>query len=193
MASITRSSRRAEGLHPHHGNSNSRSGPQAFPTGGGRRTKRILDVGTERDFEAIKPKKQRIAVEILAKSPATKAIADEAAPTKPARALERRTTPKPAPVNVATSQKARAAGPASEEKKPATTGSQDPNITQHQAKVINGIKHELDRLQPEANAITKEQGRKLRSQEAIRFKSDLSAYFPDYDEMIGNEPKETRE
>ncbi|KAJ2973399.1 hypothetical protein NQ176_g6632 [Zarea fungicola] len=35
-----------------------------------------------------------------------------------------------------------------------------------------------------------EPGRKLRSQEATRFKSDLSAYFPDYDEVIGNEPKE---
>ncbi|KAJ3484871.1 hypothetical protein NLG97_g6948 [Lecanicillium saksenae] len=37
---------------------------------------------------------------------------------------------------------------------------------------------------------SREPGRKLRSQEATRFKSDLSAYFPDYDEVIGNEPKE---
>lgn len=66
-------------------------------------------------------------------------------------------------------------------------------LTKHQEKVINGIKHELDRLQP-TGVDTKEQrgGRKLRSQEASRFKSELSAYFPDYDEVIGNEPKEQR-
>lgn len=29
----------------------------------------------------------------------------------------------------------------------------------------------------------------MRSQEATRFKSDLAAYFPDYDEVIGNDPK----
>jgi hypothetical protein len=28
----------------------------------------------------------------------------------------------------------------------------------------------------------------LRSQEATRFKSELSAYFPEYDEVIGNDP-----
>ncbi|KAJ8104876.1 hypothetical protein ONZ43_g7649 [Nemania bipapillata] len=33
-------------------------------------------------------------------------------------------------------------------------------------------------------------GRKLRSQEATRFKSELAAYFPEYDEVIGNDPKE---
>ena len=67
----------------------------------------------------------------------------------------------------------------------------DQNLTKHQAKVINGIKHELDRLQPQEKD-TKEEGRKLRSQEATRFKSELSAYFPDYDEVIGNDPKEQR-
>jgi hypothetical protein len=53
------------------------------------------------------------------------------------------------------------------------------------------LKHELDRLQPSA-ADTKDVGRKLRSQEATRFKSELSAYFPEYDQIMGNEPKETR-
>ena len=66
------------------------------------------------------------------------------------------------------------------------------NPTKHKEKVANGLKHELDRLQPDV-AVTKAQGRKLRSQEATRFKSDLSAYFPDYDEVIGNDPKEHRE
>ncbi|KAL2161531.1 hypothetical protein VTH06DRAFT_8093, partial [Thermothelomyces fergusii] len=60
----------------------------------------------------------------------------------------------------------------------------------HREKVANGLKHELNRLQPSA-ADTREQGRKLRSQEATRFKSELAAYFPEYDEVIGNDPKET--
>lgn len=66
--------------------------------------------------------------------------------------------------------------------------------TKHNQKVVNGIKHELDRLQPSsadmANSNT--QGRKLRSQEGVRYKSELSAYFPEYDEVIGNIPKEHR-
>lgn len=32
--------------------------------------------------------------------------------------------------------------------------------------------------------------RKLRSQESSRFKSQLSIYFPEYDEVVGNKPKE---
>ncbi|KAK6859752.1 hypothetical protein PG995_003388, partial [Apiospora arundinis] len=53
----------------------------------------------------------------------------------------------------------------------------------------------INRLQPNAADTTqppKEQqgGRKLRSQEQTRFKSELSAYFPDYDEVIGNDAKE---
>jgi hypothetical protein len=63
--------------------------------------------------------------------------------------------------------------------------------TTHAEKVVNGIKHELDRLQP-SKADIKDEKRKLRSQEGSRFKSELSAYFPDYDVVIGNEPEETR-
>ncbi|CAI4219318.1 unnamed protein product [Parascedosporium putredinis] len=59
-----------------------------------------------------------------------------------------------------------------------------------QEKVRNGIQHELDRLQP-ASADAKPEGRKLRSQETIRFKSELSTYFPEYDEVIGNDPKQS--
>jgi len=58
-------------------------------------------------------------------------------------------------------------------------------------KAINGIKHELERLQP-AEVDMKDEKRKLRSQEGTRFKSELSAYFPDYDVVIGNEAEETR-
>lgn len=68
------------------------------------------------------------------------------------------------------------------------------SLTKHQAKVVNGIKHELDRLQPTSAdvASSSSQGRKLRSQEGVRYKSELSAYFPEYDEVIGNIPKESR-
>jgi hypothetical protein len=68
--------------------------------------------------------------------------------------------------------------------------------TIHHEKVANGIKHELDRLQDNLSQPLppnlKEEKRKLRSQEGTRFKSDLSLYFPDYDEVIGNDPKEDR-
>ncbi|CAK7208301.1 hypothetical protein SEUCBS140593_000126 [Sporothrix eucalyptigena] len=63
-------------------------------------------------------------------------------------------------------------------------------------KAVNGFKQELKSLQvstEDAVAVargSREGGRKLRSQEATRFKSELAAYFPDYDEVIGNEPKE---
>lgn len=65
--------------------------------------------------------------------------------------------------------------------------------TVHQEKVVNGIRHELDRLHdrlaPSQDEL-KDDKRKLRSQEGTRFKSELSAYFPEYDEVIGNDPKE---
>jgi hypothetical protein len=63
--------------------------------------------------------------------------------------------------------------------------------TKHAEKVVNGIKHELYRPQS-SGTDTRNDKRKLRSQEGTRFKSELSAYFPDYDIIIGNEPEETR-
>ena len=73
---------------------------------------------------------------------------------------------------------------------------QQPKKTIHQEKVVNGIKHELDRLHdrlaPSQDELLKDDRRKLRSQEGARFKSELSAYFPEYDEVIGNDPKEDR-
>ncbi|KAI0190926.1 something about silencing, SAS, complex subunit 4-domain-containing protein [Xylaria flabelliformis] len=74
-----------------------------------------------------------------------------------------------------------------------TAPSKQHGLTRNQEKVINGIRHELDRLQPSAadtSSATGPPGRKLRSQEATRFKSELAAYFPEYDEVIGNDPKE---
>jgi hypothetical protein len=183
------------------------------------RSKRGLDVA-DRDFDAIKPKKTRIAVEILAK-PSSSPFSTEGvkfAPPRPRPVVattnapppqqhhqqqqqqqqqrqQKPSLPAPAPPPPPPQQHhhqqlvIQPVQPAPQSQTPAPT--QDPNLTKHQAKVINGIKHELDRLQPQPED-TKERGRKLRSQEATRFKSELSAYFPDYDEVIGNDPKEQR-
>lgn len=151
----------------------------------GRRTKRGLDA-TDRDFATANTKKTRIAVEIFSR-PASQKVHPLVPPPQ-----------QTAPQTPATTRPAAVAASSANSTKPGLPPSEaDPNVTKHQAKVINGIKHELDRLQPDM-AFTKEPsrdpgrepGRKLRSQEATRFKSDLSAYFPDYDEVIGNEPKE---
>ncbi|KAI9648845.1 hypothetical protein NHQ30_003486 [Ciborinia camelliae] len=68
-----------------------------------------------------------------------------------------------------------------------------PQPKKYHRKISNGLKHEVDelqdRLQPNKVDI-KDERRKLRSQEGTKFKSELSAYFPEYDEIIGNVPKE---
>lgn len=216
MASITRSNRRAEGLHPYDRNVNASPltrpapGPNSFHHGAaaaGGRTKRSLDVA-ERDLDALRHKKTRIAVEILAKPqlprepvnvqppiPRRAAVASSASTSRPPPPAAPVPPTRPAASTATTSTPAPTLTPA-----PISAAAADPeppnaSLTKHQAKVINGIRHELDRLQPRPDDTrdTKEQGRKLRSQEATRFKSELSAYFPDYDEVIGNEPKEQRE
>ncbi|KAH6687834.1 something about silencing, SAS, complex subunit 4-domain-containing protein [Plectosphaerella plurivora] len=92
-------------------------------------------------------------------------------------------------------KKPRTSSTASHASRGTGTGSAAPPPTKHRTKsaaiVSKSIQHELDRLQPsDADSKEKPGGRKLRSQEATRFKSELSAYFPDYDEVIGNDPKE---
>lgn len=62
-------------------------------------------------------------------------------------------------------------------------------LPKYAEKASNGIKHELERLQPDRKD-TKSETRKLRSQEGTRFKSELASYFPDYDVVIGNEAAE---
>ncbi|POR34984.1 Uncharacterized protein TPAR_04821 [Tolypocladium paradoxum] len=185
MASVTRSTRRAEGLHhhhPHHGPP-SRPAPGAAAAAGAGlfhhdgRQKRGLEAA-DRDLEAFKSKKTRIAVEILAKASPTDGVRVRPPPIP--RQLPAVATNRPPPPSPQQATRPQAQQTATEA---------DPNLTKHQAKVINGIRHELDRLQPQP-ADTREQGRKLRSQEATRFKSELSAYFPDYDEVIGNDLKE---
>ena len=61
-------------------------------------------------------------------------------------------------------------------------------------KVSNGLKHELERLQPAAadTVVKKNEKRKLRSQEGAKHKSELSNYFPEYDVVIGNEVADRR-
>ncbi|OBT92745.2 hypothetical protein VE01_09147 [Pseudogymnoascus verrucosus] len=63
-------------------------------------------------------------------------------------------------------------------------------LPRYAEKASNGIKHELERLQPGGKDTKSSETRKLRSQEGTRFKSELASYFPDYDVVIGNEAAE---
>ncbi|KAK3984819.1 something about silencing, SAS, complex subunit 4-domain-containing protein [Cladorrhinum sp. PSN332] len=176
------------------------------------RAKRPLDTDT-RDRDPVVHKKPRfatgIAVEIPARVSYHSRIARESADAKPSQPPTAKPTVagphhapqksipvppahhlNPPPVAPAT----RAPHDKSKQPPPLLLlppENQQTTLTKHQEKIVNGLKHELGRLHPNA-ADTKEQqgGRKLRSQEATRFRSELSAYFPDYDEVIGNEPKE---
>ncbi|KAK9802524.1 putative Something about silencing protein 4 domain-containing protein [Seiridium cardinale] len=150
------------------------------------RMKRPLDI-INPNPDPTKVKRSRIAVEI-------KSLA-KLEPSNPPRTIVVRAPPAPSAVDVTTQQNKPPPSPP-----PSTTAAEPATqpetaqklLTNHQKKVYNGIKHELDRLQPPVADAgpAKEQGRKLRSQEATRFKSELSAYFPDYDEVIGNDAKE---
>lgn len=203
MASVTRSMRRADG--PHHAHQHShmvatgtRSHQNINHDANATRAKRYLE-SHGYGFDVIKHKRQRIAVEIpsrlsilprhvpptVARPPpppppilTTIAIPDttEYCNSPPAAAPPPPTVPLPAAHQAATSKRA------------------NPPSLPNNKKTGNRMKHELDRLKPaEEDINAREQGRKLRSQEASRFKSELSAYFPDYDEIIGNDPKEQRE
>ncbi|KAK0618104.1 something about silencing, SAS, complex subunit 4-domain-containing protein [Bombardia bombarda] len=209
--SVTRS-RRAEGLRHPHPQPISHP-PQLIATAkaqnnqhfaaNSHRTKRQLDPSS-RECDIIVPKKARfttgIAVEIPTRSSfqsrsvreareareASDAKPPQQAPAKPAitsPVLNPTPTPTPTPTPPNPS---RAPPPSTTT---TTTSIQKNGLTKHQEKVVNGLKHELNRLQPVVPE-PKDQGRKLRSAEATRFKSELSAYFPDYDEVIGNDPKE---
>jgi hypothetical protein len=185
MASITlRSSRRSEGLTTRSsaknnvalGNPHNRY--QQSNIGRKKRPRDFLDD----EKHSINPKRAKIAIEISAFSesqPKTRSVVIQAdmndVPPK------RSAAPPPAAVKTATTQ----------------TSTEPPprKLTNHHEKVVNGIRHELDqlhdRLQP-STADLKDEKRKLRSQEGTRFKSELSLYFPEYDEVIGNDPKEDR-
>ncbi|KAK3329698.1 something about silencing, SAS, complex subunit 4-domain-containing protein [Apodospora peruviana] len=206
-ASMTRS-RRAEGLrHPHPHPHPIAHHPQLIATAkaaqqalafapNSNRKKRQFETSTTHDIDPIVSKKPRfttgIAVEIPAR-PASfhsrgardsfDAKSQPPPPPSPAKPKPAHTGPKPP-------DPSRAAPTTTAPKTAPPVTKQQSGLTEHQRKVANGLKHELNRLQPAVVPDIKEQGRKLRSQEATRFKSDLSAYFPDYDEVIGNDPKE---
>ncbi|KAL2063494.1 hypothetical protein VTL71DRAFT_5299 [Oculimacula yallundae] len=183
MAShLTRASRRAEGLTTRSGTrtniatipGNLHQLHQQSNIGKKKRPREPLE---HEEDPSIAKKKARIAIEIHAQpkvQPKTRSLvinANSDADSPPEQ---------------------RAASPKQQETPTLTEPSSSPTrapTRNHHDKVVNGIKHELDRLQPNP-ADLKEEKRKLRSQEGTRFKSELSAYFPEYDEIIGNEPKE---
>jgi hypothetical protein len=186
MASISlRSSRRNEGLatrsstrknvavRPGSGNNHSNAYTTQHLSNIGRK-KRLRD-STDSEEHSIRAKRAKIAVEILPRpkaQPKTRSLVVRSNASSD-------DAPQPAPLPQTTT--APQTEPVPPPRKP----------TKHHDKVVNGIKHELDRLQANA-ADLKDEKRKLRSQEGARFKSELSAYFPEYDEVIGNEPKEER-
>lgn len=153
------------------------------------RMKRPLDPIVN-NYDPSKTKRTRITVEIVSR-PAPPAgplksitVKPQQLPTNESSVASTNSPPSP-PLSV----------PPTRQKPSKTATAAESSIKKHKEKEINGIKHELDRLQPNAadtNSATEPSGRKLRSQEATRFKSELSAYFPDYDEVIGNDPKEQR-
>lgn len=191
MASLTRSSRRAEARIPNDQNTNNTIAPmRSRPTanfnhaaagggggGGVGEVTRGMKRGLDDADEIERPKKTRIAVEGVARDRSAAGGMKRKPATTGANAAA---NDKPAPQTQNTATQA--------------DDATDQNLTKHQAKVINGIKHELDRLQPQQGDVSasKEGGRKLRSQESSRYKSELAAYFPEYDEVIGNEEKEER-
>ncbi|KAI1807038.1 something about silencing, SAS, complex subunit 4-domain-containing protein [Daldinia bambusicola] len=179
---------------------------QTSPT----RMKRPLDP-IANNYDPSKTKRARITVEILARSisPATNhsksitvntAKPQSQAQTQTQSEFQSQSQSQPQPqlqTEIHTNESTVASKqirPAQQEQEiPKTATVIESGLKKHKEKAINGIKHELDRLQPsatDANSATERPGRKLRSQEATRFKSELSAYFPDYDEVIGNDPKE---
>ncbi|KAI1103588.1 something about silencing, SAS, complex subunit 4-domain-containing protein [Jackrogersella minutella] len=166
------------------------------------RMKRPLDP-IPNNYDHPKTKRTRITVEILARAipPASppKTITVKSSQPQPLPSTTSTsastTTTTNEPTVVASTQKSHPIHSSQQNSKTATTTAttEEPSLKKHKEKAINGIKHELDRLQPNAadtGSVTERTGRKLRSQEATRFKSELSAYFPDYDEVIGNDPKE---
>jgi hypothetical protein len=189
MASpFTRSSRRTEGLSTRSSNTVVIPGPHPqgnSPANIGRK-KRPRDESDHDEEKIIGKKRVKIAIEITPRSkaqPKTRSfvikeentVAEKYAATPPLTKSK----------HAATATQTELAKP------PQPLRESAKKSTNHHEKVVNGIKHELDRLQPSA-ADLKDEKRKLRSQEGTRFKSELSAYFPEYDEVIGNDPKEER-
>src|ERR1700710_2810188 len=176
MASISlRSSSRSEGLKTrsskrnnvatHANNDNSYTTQQLSNIGRKKRPRESNDS----EEQAIGKKKARIAVEILS----------QPKPLAKTRSL----VIKPNANSGVVTQRSASPPPKQSAKATHTEAPLPPRkTTNHHEKVVNGIKHELDRLGPHKVDL-KDEKRKLRSQEGTRFKSELSAYFPEYDEV----------
>lgn len=153
------------------------------------RKKRPRD-STDQEEQTIKAKRSKIAVEIIPLprvQPKTRSFVKATTPNAqsdvpPQRSSSSTQLP---PKKSTTTAAPRAAA------QPEPAPELHSKHINHQEKVANGIKHEIERLQPNLADLQHEK-RKLRSQEGTRFKSELSQYFPEYDEVIGNEPKEDR-
>lgn len=211
-ATSTRSTRRAETLvalpplaHAHRSPATA-AATRLHQQNSSRPLKRLHDA-TNLRYDLKSPKKPKITVEIPSKSQYQARLFPEnvdarqhhrpSSTHKPPKQDHRHPASAPLPPPPATAHTAAPPpAPAPATGDAATTTGQDSSAapTKHREKVVNGIKHELDRLQPSSAdmAASNGQGRKLRSQEGVRFKSELSAYFPEYDEVIGNVPKEER-
>ncbi|TVY58447.1 hypothetical protein LSUE1_G009657 [Lachnellula suecica] len=205
---ITRSSRRSEGLTtrsstrnnvnfngnahvaipPAHHNNQAQNKHQSNIG----RKKRPRDDRDDEQLEhehPLKSKKAKISVEItshpqpaaISKTRALVIKANASSDVAPAAAAQRSPPPQHAAPKSAKQPAAQL---------PAQQDTQQTTV--HHQKVVNGIKHELALLDPRPADLNKDEKRKLRSQEGTRFKSELSQYFPEYDEVIGNEPKEDR-
>lgn len=152
------------------------------------RKKRPRDAD-DQDDHLLKAKRSKIAIEILPPpkpQPQTRSVVVKGRSDARSDVAPLRSGPQPAKKSLTTTTTAAAIAQPPE---PAPPAPQKP--TKHHLKVANGIRHEIDKLQPSLADLQGET-RKLRSQEGTRFKSELSAYFPEYDEVIGNEPKEER-
>lgn len=132
------------------------------------------------DQHRLNPKRTRLVIEIKAPNTKQPAVIEPSALSDVLPAHE------PTPPSVAPPKCV--AHPRSPPAKP-------PTPINHSDKTARSLQHELERLQPSKVNIRggkKDEKRKLRSQEGTRFKSELSLYFPEYDELIGNSPKEER-
>ncbi|KAI7786690.1 iq calmodulin-binding domain-containing protein [Diaporthe eres] len=210
-ATSTRSTRRAETLvalpplpHAHRTTATATAAATRLHQQNSSRPLKRLHDATNLRYDLKSPKKAKITVEIPSKSqyqarlfPENVDARQHHRPTsthKPPKQDHRHPASAPAPPPPPAASHSPAPAPAPATGDAATSAADDSSAaaTKHREKVVNGIKHELDRLQPSSAdmAASNGQGRKLRSQEGVRFKSELSAYFPEYDEVIGNVPKE---
>ncbi|QSZ29691.1 hypothetical protein DSL72_004208 [Monilinia vaccinii-corymbosi] len=185
MSSYTRSLRKPEALTTSSGNPVALSPPSVNHNFGAHNhpsnmngRKRARE-SADSDDHLLPRKKTKLAIEI---PPKIKSLP----PRKRSGAIKSNANPDNTSANSVQQLDAQTENP------PPQNQQQQQKPKRHHHKVANGLQHELeglhDRLQVKSDL--KDERRKLRSQEGTKFKSELSAYFPEYDEVIGNVPKE---